>query len=356
MTRTVHEELFLDGVRRLAAGKVTSTMLELVFEVDLFRKIRGRMVSLEEVAESLEMPLWSARVIAQFLCREGLLLYRDKMLSNAPTVDSFLVEENRELAEIKSNVMKFSITLENLRQQLIDPPKEHGYQRMGKEKHHIKTNLRRIIWGEELAQRYSFKGHRVLLDVAGASGGICIGILKANPHLNCVLFDLPESEEFARKCIGEAQREESIRFVGGSFLSDDLPGGADVAILSNIIHNWQPEQDKIILFRILQALVPGGALLIKEAFFDDDWTGPMEPVFQAFFMGRDGWQPTYGEVEDMLRETGFVDIERRFDLVIGRKPISRSDIKPATRPDKRRAAQRMTRRRASAESSSGSPR
>ena len=49
----------------------------------------------------------------------------------------------------------------------------------------------------------------------------------------------------------------------------------------------------------------------------------MEAMFQAFFMGREGWQPTYGEVEDMMGEVGFVDLERRFELVIGRKPPGR---------------------------------
>lgn len=338
MIRSVEEELFLDGVRRLAAGKVTSTMLEVVLEMGLFGKIRGRAVSLTELAEILEMPLWSARVMAQFLCRERLLLYRDGLLSNAPGVDPFLVVDNRELSEIKTNVLRVAFSLPDLKRHLLDPPREHGYQRMGQEKHHINTNLRRIIWGEELAHRYSFKGHRILLDVAGASGGIAIGILKTNPHLSCILFDLPESEDFARRCIAEAHAEESIRFVGGSFLSDELPAGADVALLSNIIHNWPPEQDEIILSKIHDALAPGGSLLIKEAFFEDDWTGPMEPVFQAFFMGREGWQPAYGEVEAMLRNTGFVDIERRFDLLIGRKPVSRNEVKPAGKRTARRRA------------------
>ena len=326
MIRSVEEELFLDGVRRLAAGKVTSTMFELVLELGLFRKIQGRAVTLTELAEILEMPPWSARVTAQFLCREGLLLYRDGMLSNAPAVDRFLVQDGREMFELKKLILGVTLSLSDLKKQLIDPPKEHGYQRMGQERHHIDNNLRRIIWGEELAQRYSFKGHRVLLDVAGASGGMDIGILKTNPHLQCIVFDLPQSEDFANRFIAEAHAEESIRFVGGSFLTDALPAGADVALLSNVIHNWPPEKDEIILSKIHDALEPGGSLLIKEAFFEDDWTGPMEAIFQAFFMGREGWQPAYGEVETMLRKIGFVDIERRFDLLIGRKPVTPGDV------------------------------
>ena len=41
-------------------------------------------------------------------------------------------------------------------------------------------------------------------------------------------------------------------------------------------------------------------------------------------MDREGWQPTYGDVEDMMREVSFVDLERKFELVIGRKPAIRA--------------------------------
>jgi SAM-dependent methyltransferase len=209
-----------------------------------------------------------------------------------------------------------------LKRLLLNPSLKNGYERQSKEEHFLGESIRRVLWGEQLSQLYSFKAHRVLLDVAGASGGISIGLRRRNPHLRCIVFDLPEAEEYARRCIGEAGNDELIRFVGGSFLTDDLPHGADVALLSNIIHNWPEAQDRALLAKIHDALEPGGTLLVKEAYFEDDWTGPIEAVFQAFLMSRDTWQPTYGEVEEMMRDVGFVDLERRFDIfgvVIGRK-------------------------------------
>lgn len=296
-------------------------MLELVLELDVFRKLRGRAVTLEEFAELLEMPVHSARVVAQYLCVERWLVYRDKKLSNAPAADPFLIDDNIMLSEIKNLVLKFNLPLDKLKEQLFNPVQEHGYQRMKREKHFSgASNAWRILWGEEMAHRYSFKGHRVLLDVAGASGAMCVGIRKNNPHLRCILFDLPESEEFAQRWIDEAQQGEFIRFVGGSFF-EGLPRGADVAVLANVVHNWPPDKGKTILANIYDALEPGGALVVKEIFFEEDWTGLVEAVFQAFFMGKDGWQPDYGEVEEMMSETGFVDLERKLTLVIGRKPV-----------------------------------
>jgi hypothetical protein len=320
MLRSTREELFLDSVRRIAAGGMISKMFELVLELDVFGKLRGKSVTLEEFSQLLEMPLHSARVLAQFLCVEGLLVYRDEKLSNAPDADPFMIDDNIMLTEIKELLLKFNMPIEKLKHQLFNPVAEHGYQRMKRESHYISSNAWRILWGEELADRYSFKGHRVLMDVAGASGALCLGVRKTNPHLRCIVFDLPESEEFARRCIDEAQQGEHIRFVGGSFF-ESLPRGADVAVLSNVVHNWPREQDKAILTNVYDALEPGGALIVKEIFFEDDWTGLIEAVFQAFYMGKDGWQPDYREGEELMREAGFVDIERKLTLLIGRKPV-----------------------------------
>lgn len=321
MARDIEGALFIDQARALAAGKMTSTMLELALDMQLFRKLAAQRVTLAELAQLLDLPIWSARIMAQFLCREKMLIYQGGRIANVPAAMPFLVQENRDLAELRS-VFRVQRSKEYLRQVLLDPPVEDGYERLTPEQYFIGNNVRRVMWGEQLAEIYSFKGHRVLLDVGGGSGGILIGVRKQNPHLRCILFDLPTTAAFARRCIAEAGEDELIEFVGGSFLAGDLPRGADVALLSNVVHNWTPEQDLGILAKIYDALEPGGTLMVKEAFFEDDWTGHMEPIFQAFFMGRDTWQPTYGEVEAMMREVGFLDLERRFDifgLVIGRK-------------------------------------
>ncbi len=321
LARNLDQALFMDRVRALAAGKMTSTMLAVAIDMGVFQKPAGRRATVEELAAMLALPVWSARVMAQFLCREGLLVYRDKQLANAPQIGPFLLADDRDFEELQA-VFKFNLSREKLLALLLDPPTTDGYERLSDEDHFIDVNVRRIIWGEQLAQLYSFKGHRVLLDVAGASGGISLGVRRHNPHLRCILFDQPKAEEFAWRCIREAGDGDDVRFVAGDFFIDDLPRGADVALLSNIIHNWTPEQDLAILTKIHQALEPGGTILVKETYFEDDWTGNIEPVFHAFFMGRDTWQPSYGDVEELLTAAGFLDLERRadiFGLVIGRK-------------------------------------
>jgi hypothetical protein len=341
MNRSVEQELFLDGVLRLAAGKMTSAMLELVLDLDVFGKLRGRSATVDELGALLEMPPVSVRMIAQFLCREGLLVFADGRLANAPLIESTLAADEAERKDLY-RVLRFAVPVEMLKQRLHNPPVLHWYQlrdqgeitdgsaMFGQQADgwfstfQTNNHAPRIRWGEELAARYDFSHHRLLLDVGGASGGWCIGIRKANPDLRCMIFDLPQVRELAESCIAEAGESEHIAFAPGSFFSDELPRGADVVLLASILHNWEPDDGLVILRRIYDALEPGGTLLVKEYFFEDDWTGRMEGVFEAFMMlgapGKSGWQPTYGEMEQMLAEVGFSDRARQQDLVLGRKP------------------------------------
>jgi SAM-dependent methyltransferase len=341
MLRTVEEELFLDSVRRLAAGRMLSMMLEFAFSAEVFEKLKEKEVTLPQFGEILGLPGPSARLLAQFLCREGLLLFRDGRLSNNALTEKFLASPGKDRKGI-NGIFQLQMDSAGLKQRLVDPPPLYWYQLREEGALNDQSSLLkgssqenwlasffstnhawRIQWGEDLASRYEFSNHRLLLDIGGATGGWCIGIRKSNPHLRCIVFDLPNAREAAERSLQEAQETDWISFQEGSFFSDPLPLGADVALLASIVHNWAPDESRIILRKAFEALSPGGTLLVKEYFFEDDWRGPAEAIFDAFVMlgkeGQSGWQPSYIEVEELMREVGFVNTERRYNFVLGRK-------------------------------------
>lgn len=341
MQRSIEEEQFLDKVRRLAAGKMTSSTLELAFELDVFGKLEGKEVTLDELAALLGLPWSSARMLAQFLCREELLVQRDGKLSSARWVEPNLVGDAVEGRAIR-RILQVDLPMEALKHRLFHPPVLHWYQirdegeivdtsSMVDQKaegwfasFQTNTHPMRIQWGEDLAGRYDFSAHHTLLDVGGGTGGWCVGVRRHNPSLRCRVFDLPEVQEIAEEKLAADGETEQVEFVPGSFFSDELPSGADVVLLASVVHNWTPEDGRTILGKVFDALEPGGTVLVHEYFFEDDWTGTMEAVFEAFVLlgpeGRSGWQPTYQEAEDLLTEAGFIEPERRHNLVIARKP------------------------------------
>jgi SAM-dependent methyltransferase len=341
MYSTVEDELSLDRIRRLAAGRISSSMLELALDLDLFARLGADRVPVEELAGRLEMPLPSTRMLAQFLCREGLLLREDGELRLSDVARRHLAVDSPHRQSLRK-VLKLAIPPEHLRHRLFTPPVLHWYQlrdqgaivdgssMVGQKAEGwfsaFQSNNHgwRLQFGEELGRRYDFSRHRHFLDIGGGSGGWCIGLRRRYPDLRCTVFDLPEVGELALQSIRESGNEGEITYVAGSFFSDPLPSGADVALLANVLHNWTPEDDRVILGKVHDALAPGGTLLVHEYFFADDWTGLMEAVFEAFVLlgpeGKSGWQPSYAEMETLLTEAGFTDLERRQDLVLCRRP------------------------------------
>jgi SAM-dependent methyltransferase len=340
MYGNVEDEISIDEIRRLAAGKIASAMFELALDLDLFARVGADRVSVEELGRRLEMPSPSTRMLAQFLCHEGLLLCEHGELSLSPVALRHLAVDSPHRQSLRK-MFKLALTATHLRQRLFNPPVLHWYQLRDEgaivdgsslvgqtaegwfSAFQSNNHSWRLQFGEELGTRYDFSRHRLLLDVGGGSGGWCLGLRRRYPHLRCVVFDLPAVGELAEQSIRESGNEREVTFVGGSFFADSLPGGADVALLANILHNWTREDDRVILKKVHDALEPGGTLLVHEYFFADDWTGLMEAVFEAFVLlgpeGKSGWQPSYAEMEALLTEAGFTDLERRQDLILCRR-------------------------------------
>ncbi len=330
-----------DGLLRLAAGKTTSTLLQLALELDLFAKLSGRAVPLADLAATWAMPGPSARLVAQYLTNAGLLVYRDGEVSNGPLAAAMLCHDS-ELRRALALPMKYDLSRDALHDLLFHPPMLHWYQlrdqgeisdqrplyknthenwvgELAEQRHAL-----RIQNGKRLAARYDFTRHHKLLDLGGSSGGLCFGIREHYPHLACVVFDLPEAAAVARAKVVAADASAWCEVVAGSFFTTPLPSGADVALLANVLHTWAPAEDLTLLRLAWDVLPAGGTVLVREAFFEDDWSGSIEAVFDGFVLigkeGMSGWQPTYAEMENLLREAGFGAVERRPELVIGRKP------------------------------------
>ena len=117
-----------------------------------------------------------------------------------------------------------------------------------------------------IAAAYDFSPFRKLIDVGGGNGTLLIGILKANPNLHGIVFDLPHAAEKARAKIAEADLESRCEAVGGDFFKD-VPAGADAYITKHVIHDWNDERATAILRNIHRAMPPQAKLLIAEGVY-----------------------------------------------------------------------------------------
>jgi hypothetical protein len=117
-----------------------------------------------------------------------------------------------------------------------------------------------------VAAAYDFSVFGRLADVGGGNGALLIGILRANPRLRGLVFDLPRVVERTKANVDAAGLSDRCEVAGGSFF-ERVPSGADAYLLKHVIHDWNDEQARSILATVRAAMAPGAKLLIVEGLY-----------------------------------------------------------------------------------------
>ncbi|RZC77313.1 hypothetical protein C5167_001491 [Papaver somniferum] len=111
-----------------------------------------------------------------------------------------------------------------------------------------------------------FNGIGVLVDVGGGMGSMIAGIVKANPHIKGVNFDLPH-------VVATAPEHPGITHVGGDMF-DDIQE-ADAIIMKWIMHDWSDEDCVKILRNCYKAIskTKNGKVIIVDCVLQPDGNG-----------------------------------------------------------------------------------
>lgn len=113
-----------------------------------------------------------------------------------------------------------------------------------------------------IAMGYDFSSLHTLVDIGGGYGSQLTAILRANPSLHGVLFDLPHVIEAARAHIEASDIADRCTMVAGNVF-EGVPS-ADAYIMKQIIQDWDDNQCIHILSNCRQAMKPGGRVLVAE--------------------------------------------------------------------------------------------
>ncbi|MFQ6047997.1 MAG: methyltransferase [Phycisphaerae bacterium] len=168
-----------------------------------------------------------------------------------------------------------------------------------------------------------------MLDVGGGSGAYCLEFCRRRPRLQATLFDRADVLRVARKILAGHRQARRIDLLAGDLDTDQLPGGFDFVLLSQVIHSAGPAQIRRWLSKIRRALQPGGLLAIQDFLTDPTGTRPRRAaVFAINMLVNTPAGRTYSrrELSTWLRRAGFVGIrsvdstDAAIALMLARRP------------------------------------
>jgi len=157
-----------------------------------------------------------------------------------------------------------------------------------------------------LAERISWDGVDLLLDVAGGSGIYSVACLRRCPKMRAIVWDRPEVLRVAAEMAARHDVADRLECVPGDMFRDPVPKGAQAILLSNVLHDWDVPANRHLIERCAAALPAGGRLLVHDVFLNDDLDGPLPVALYsaALFSLTEGRAYSAAEYRGWLRDAG----------------------------------------------------
>jgi hypothetical protein len=110
---------------------------------------------------------------------------------------------------------------------------------------------------------YDFSDTGWLVDLGGGCGGLLTSIMRMYPEMAGTLFDTPAVLAAAERHLEVAPGADRRSLVPGNFL-EAVPPGADVYLMSGVVHDWDDERAVRILANCRASMARTGRVLVVE--------------------------------------------------------------------------------------------
>jgi SAM-dependent methyltransferase len=166
------------------------------------------------------------------------------------------------------------------------------------------------IVADQLAALVDWTGYSSFVDVGGARGNVAARLVRAHPHLEGAVFDLPALGPLFDELMADLATADKVRFHAGDFFADPIPA-ADVVIIGHVLHDWPAARRRELVARTLPAVRPGGALVIYDAMLDDGhYDAPaLLQCLNCSMIREGGSEYAVSECRDYIESAGFTFAE-----------------------------------------------
>lgn len=186
-------------------------------------------------------------------------------------------------------------------------------------------NSGRVLFGP-LSRLELFAGARRVVDIGGGNGELLAEILHAHPGLHGVLYELPGPAATAPRYLDERGVGDRCEVAVGDMF-EQVPGGADVYVLSRILVNWDDDRAARLLANCARALPSGAAVLVVERPQTESAPSPVAAAVDLLMMlvTHGGRSRTVARLHALFEGAGLVpeaveDLPQGFRALVARRP------------------------------------
>jgi len=304
----------------MASAFYDSCVLFTASDLGFFKKISelGK-ADAKTIANDLNLNERGTRLLLDACVALDLLNKENNEYKNTPESNAFLVPSSP--ADL-SGAIRYNRDVYPLWGRLKEMvksgrPVEKPEVHLGSDEERTRTfvmsmHYRALGIGQTVVPQLDLSGKKRVFDVGGGPGTYSVLMAKANPELNCTVFDLPEVSKIATELIANQGMSERVKVVAGDYHTDSFPENNDIVTFLGVLHQESPESIKCLLKKTYDSLNAGGIVYIMDMMTDKTHT---KPKFSALFgvnmalTAESGWVFSDEELKDWLKEAKFTDFK-----------------------------------------------
>lgn len=151
-----------------------------------------------------------------------------------------------------------------------------------------------------------------VLDLGGGPGSYSAAILRREKQASAVVLDRRAAIRVASRIHQNTGIFKRMEFLAGDLFKTDYGNSFNTIFFSNILHIYNPAENKKLLRKIHKSLNPGGRVIINDLFLEDNRIKPRDAALFSITMllfTKTGKTYTFSETERLLKRTGFCAIK-----------------------------------------------
>ena len=151
------------------------------------------------------------------------------------------------------------------------------------------------------------------LDLGSGPGTYSAAVLRKDKKAQATLLDRSSALKVAQELHGKSSFWTRMELRPGDLFGTPFGDDYDTVFYSNILHIYNPQENKQLFLKMKNALVSGGRLVLVDFFHTRDATQPYEAALFGVTMllfTATGKTYSYEETEKLLSQTGFHKFRR----------------------------------------------